>query len=221
MSEREVVAWPLEIATALLAQQQGDMDGLMVLVSREACDEGAVWLKRLHRENEVLHHERQQLGARLDNAARLITRIHALLYPPRTTDKDGRTWEFRSPLVHEQMQELSDRIRALPDELERSGQAASGSQENARSDVQNGVGQPEAPTAAPLEPFRAALAELVELENLRIRAGTISPAEPGCEKEVLMDEWRRRIRPAWSNARAVLADHPPARSGAGSEEGQG
>lgn len=94
----------------------------------------------------------------------------------------------------------------------RSGQAASGSSQGARSDVPNGVGQPEAPTAAPLEPFRTALVELVELENLRIRAGTISPVEPGCEKEVLMDEWRRRIRPAWSNARAVLATHPPARS---------
>lgn len=40
--------------------------------------------------------------------------------------------------------------RAVVDQLW-SGQAASGSQENARSDVQKGVGQPEAPTAAPLD----------------------------------------------------------------------
>ena len=52
---------------------------------------------------------------------------------------------------------------------------------------------------------REALAELVRLEDLRIRAGTISPVDPGCEKEVLMDLWRQGIRPAWSAARAALA----------------
>jgi hypothetical protein len=113
------VVRPLEIAAALRAYQQGDMDGVMVLVSRQACDEGADWLERLNREAEVLYYEREQARARMDNAVRLLTGIHALLYPPRTTDNDGRTWEFHSPMVHEQMQEFSDRIRALPDELAR------------------------------------------------------------------------------------------------------
>ena len=53
-----------------------------------------------------------------DRTVRLLTGIHALLYPPRFTDNDGRTWQFKSPLAEEQMQELSDRIRALPDEIE-------------------------------------------------------------------------------------------------------
>lgn len=40
---------PSELAAALRAYQQGDMDGVMVLVSRQACDEGADWLERLSR----------------------------------------------------------------------------------------------------------------------------------------------------------------------------
>ena len=47
---------PLEIAEALRAYQQGDMDGVMVLVSRQACEEGSEWLERLNREAEVLYH---------------------------------------------------------------------------------------------------------------------------------------------------------------------
>jgi len=59
---------------------------------------------------------------------------------------------------------------------------------------------------------REALAELVRLEDLRTRAGKINPVEPGCEKEVLMNEWRQGIRPAWAAARAALAQ--PAAQGA-------
>ena len=111
-------ARPLEIAAALRAYQQGDADGVMVLVSRQACDEGADWLDRLNREAEVRYYEREQARAQVNNAVRLLSGIHALLYPPRTTDTDGRTWEFRYPGdVHVVLQELSDRIRALPDEL--------------------------------------------------------------------------------------------------------
>jgi hypothetical protein len=55
-----------------------------------------------------------------------------------------------------------------------------------------------------LDSAREALAELVACEDLRIRAGKISPVEPGCEKEVLMDEYRRRDRFAWEAARAAL-----------------
>ena len=51
---------PLEIAAALrAAYQQGDMDGVMVLVSRQACDEGADWLERLEREAEVRYYVRE------------------------------------------------------------------------------------------------------------------------------------------------------------------
>lgn len=61
--------------------------------------------------------ERDHARQCLDNAVQLLVGIHALLYPPRTTDSKGATFVFHSPHVHEQMQELSDRIRALPDEV--------------------------------------------------------------------------------------------------------
>lgn len=108
---------PLEIAAALRAYQQGDMDGVMVLVSRQACDEGAEWLERLNREAEVRYYEREQARAMVDSAVRLLTGIHNLLYPAPVTTPDGRTMVFRPENPHEFMQALSDRIRALPDEL--------------------------------------------------------------------------------------------------------
>jgi hypothetical protein len=54
------------------------------------------------------------------------------------------------------------------------------------------------------ERAEAALRELVRLEDLRIRAGKISPVEPGYEKEILMDEWRMKIRASWAAARAIV-----------------
>lgn len=72
---------------------------------------------KLVRAVEVCSNERDRARARYDHAVRILTGIHALLYPPRFTDHDGRTWQFKSPLAEEQMQELSDRIRALPDDL--------------------------------------------------------------------------------------------------------
>jgi hypothetical protein len=74
-------------------------------------------IERLNRENEVLYAEREHARHSLDNAVQLLSGIHALLYPPRMTDSKGVTFVFHSPHVHEQMQELSDRIRALPDEV--------------------------------------------------------------------------------------------------------
>lgn len=72
---------------------------------------------KLVRTVEVYGAERDHAKACYDRAVSILTGIHALLYPPRFTDNDGRTWQFKSPLAEEQMQELSDRIRALPDEI--------------------------------------------------------------------------------------------------------
>lgn len=66
---------------------------------------------------EVAIAQRNHANLQFQRAVQIMTGIHALLYPPRFTDNDGRTFEFRSPDVHEQMQALSDRIRALPDEI--------------------------------------------------------------------------------------------------------
>lgn len=66
---------------------------------------------------EVHAAERDHAKACYDRAVKILTGIHALLYPPRVTRDDGKTFEFHSPHVHEQMQALSDRIRAIPDEI--------------------------------------------------------------------------------------------------------
>ena len=55
----------------------------------------------------------------LNSATTLLTGIHSLMYPPEITTADGRVMVFRPKSIdpHEILQGLSDRIRALPDEL--------------------------------------------------------------------------------------------------------
>lgn len=66
---------------------------------------------------EVLQHERDHARAQFESAVRLLTGIHSLLYPAPVKMDDGRTMVFRPENAHEFMQALSDRIRAMPDEL--------------------------------------------------------------------------------------------------------
>lgn len=47
---------------------------------------------------------------------RVLTHIHALLHPPGVT-MHGQRFTFKSPMLDEQVQALSDRIRAIPDEI--------------------------------------------------------------------------------------------------------
>jgi len=70
-------------------------------------------------EIERLRAERDSARAKVEYTTRLLAGIHALLYPPPVTTADGRTMVFRPKTLdpHEVLQELSDRIRALPDEL--------------------------------------------------------------------------------------------------------
>lgn len=57
--------------------------------------------------------------AKVTNAVRLLTEIHSLLYPAHITAEDGRVWAFRPRSIdpHEVLQELSDRIRELPEKI--------------------------------------------------------------------------------------------------------
>lgn len=73
----------------------------------------------LKRMVEVLRAERDQARASADNAVKLLTGIHSLLYPAPFKMADGTVVVFRPKSVdpHEVLQELSDRIRALPDRL--------------------------------------------------------------------------------------------------------
>ena len=82
----------------------------------------------LKRRREMLLAERDHARARYESAVRLLTGIHALLYPPPLNTPDGRTMVFRpkDPDPHQVLQVLSDRIRALPDELAAIAKATGG-----------------------------------------------------------------------------------------------
>lgn len=92
-----------------------------VLYSAKDTVDAAAELRKLQRKVEVLLAERDQARAQFDHAVKLLIGIHSLLYPAPITTPDGRTMVFRpkSPDPHEVLQALSDRIRALPDEIAR------------------------------------------------------------------------------------------------------
>jgi hypothetical protein len=66
--------------------------------------------------------ERDVALARVDRAGKILMAIHALLYPPLVTAASGLTYRFKMPDgpdgPHDLLQKLSDRIRAIPDELD-------------------------------------------------------------------------------------------------------
>lgn len=102
-------------AMLILARDIESGDG----VANAAIHEAAERLDRLHRECEVFRAERDRARACFDNTVKILTSIHSLLYPAPMTLEDGRTMVFRPKSLdpHEVLQELSDRIRAVPDKL--------------------------------------------------------------------------------------------------------
>lgn len=94
---------------ARLRDWRGDPDEVM----QNAADE----IESLHRTIEVLVHERDRARARYNHTTKLLVGIHSLLYPAPITTTDGRTMMFRPKNPHDYLQTLSDRIRALPEEL--------------------------------------------------------------------------------------------------------
>jgi uncharacterized small protein (DUF1192 family) len=76
-------------------------------------------IERLHSQLDAARYEHYRASARVEGAAQLLTGIHSLLYPAPIKAADGRMMAFRPKSIdpHEVLQELSDRIRALPDEL--------------------------------------------------------------------------------------------------------
>jgi len=76
-------------------------------------------IDRLKRENEILRYERDYERTRFESIFKLLNGIYALLYPEPITAADGRKFVFRPKDIdpHEVLQELSNRIRSIPDEL--------------------------------------------------------------------------------------------------------
>lgn len=78
-------------------------------------------IEQLQRQCEILRAERDHARARVDNAVKLLASIHSCMYPMAVKAGDGRLMVFRPENPHEYMQALSDRIRAIPDEMEARG----------------------------------------------------------------------------------------------------
>lgn len=74
-------------------------------------------IEQLQRQCEILRAERDQARASVDSAVKLLTGIHSCMYHGAVKMEDGRLMVFRPENPHEYMQALSDRIRALPDEI--------------------------------------------------------------------------------------------------------
>lgn len=83
------------------------------------CAAAADEIERLRADVAVLKAENAHARDCLNSATTLLTGIHSLMYPPEITTADGRVMVFRPKSIdpHEILQGLSDRIRALPDEL--------------------------------------------------------------------------------------------------------
>lgn len=83
-------------------------------------------LRRLREKWLAEDTQRRVLQLELDRAllmkerlTKVLFGIHSLLYPPMVKLPDGRTFAFKPKDLdpHACMQELSDRIRAIPDEI--------------------------------------------------------------------------------------------------------
>lgn len=105
---------------------EGWHDGIEIDASDVmALSEAANHVENLERKCEILRSKLNHERACRENAVNLIAGIHSLMYPAPVNTPDGRTMVFRpkDPDPHQVLQELSDRIRALPDQLSAQGAA--------------------------------------------------------------------------------------------------
>lgn len=88
-------------------------------VAVEIAAQYAAQRDQLRAEVERLRVEREHWHKSFEHVSRILSGIHALMYPEPFTLSDGRTVVFRpkDPGPHEILQALSDRIRAIPDEV--------------------------------------------------------------------------------------------------------
>jgi hypothetical protein len=105
-----------KLVAGLRAYWQIDDNGSSCGVSRQAVEESATMLERMASENKALRYERDVARAKFDRTVKILVGIHNLISPP-IQEVNGKRYQFRSPIIEEQMQALSDRIRAIPDEI--------------------------------------------------------------------------------------------------------
>lgn len=73
-------------------------------------------LAELRRDAEMYRAQRDDARARIESQHKILSAIYARLWPT-CVSVDGKTFLFTSEKASLWMQELSDRIRAIPDEL--------------------------------------------------------------------------------------------------------
>ena len=65
---------------------------------------------------EAANREKRGEREKFNRAVKVLSGIYAVIYP-RIFDVNGKRYAFHSPIIHEQMQAFSVRIRAIPDEI--------------------------------------------------------------------------------------------------------
>lgn len=80
-------------------------------------DDLAYRLDRLKTENMVLRMELHRAREKSERLVQVLCSVHALLYPKYVTNPAGQVFRFTYPDPHDLLQELSNRIRAIPDQL--------------------------------------------------------------------------------------------------------
>jgi predicted aspartyl protease len=74
-------------------------------------------VERVSQDNEILAAERNHYRECFDRAVRKLVSIHAVMNPELVKLEDGRVFKFVNPLASECLDELSNRIRAIPDDV--------------------------------------------------------------------------------------------------------
>jgi len=118
----------LRTQAARIASLEAERDQLSAEVNEQARlnGMGAERELALMAERDQLRAEVQHHIATRERLLLTLTSIHALMYPPPIKTPDGRTMVFRpnDPDPHTILQALSDRIHAIPDQIDRAIEAA-------------------------------------------------------------------------------------------------
>lgn len=116
---------------AQIAELQRERDEIRAAFedSQAACRAAIEAGNDLVRDRDALSMECERRQQFAESAVRVLLSIHALLYPTQVvTTEAGKTYVFRPTTLdpYEVLQELSDRIRAIPSELDAARAALGG-----------------------------------------------------------------------------------------------
>jgi len=100
-----------------MLEEIGGYENEMIAVPAGAVREMVSEIEMLRDRYDAIRDERDHNAAGRDHAIKILSRIHMVIYPMLTKLEKGTTLAFRPPNPHEYIQAISDRIRAIPDEI--------------------------------------------------------------------------------------------------------